>query len=270
MTALENVAVPLELAGAGDAFRARRARARAGRARASGSTTIRRSSRAASSSASRSRARSRPARRSWSPTSRPAISTRPPAGRSSTCCSPACGAPAPRWCWSPMMRRWRRAATASCGCARAGRGGALGKPRLDERMSRHGRIQRARSRCTDAVVAARAPRAARRLARVSLVFIACIALGVMAIAGVGSFARSLADGLAREGRVILGGDLAFSIIHREAKRGRARISREQRHGVRPPPRMRAMARTTDGALGAGRAQSGRRRLSALRDACARP
>ena len=41
------------------------------------------------------------------------------------------------------------------------------------------------------------------------VFIACIALGVMAIAGVGSFARSLTDGLAREGRVILGGDLDF-------------------------------------------------------------
>jgi putative ABC transport system permease protein len=38
------------------------------------------------------------------------------------------------------------------------------------------------------------------------VFIACIALGVAAIAGVGSFARSLGDGLAREGRVILGGD----------------------------------------------------------------
>ena len=35
------------------------------------------------------------------------------------------------------------------------------------------------------------------------VFIACIALGVMAIAGVG-FARSLTDGLAREGQVILG------------------------------------------------------------------
>ncbi len=48
------------------------------------------------------------------------------------------------------------------------------------------------------------------------VFIACLALGVMAIAGVGSFARSLGDGLAREGRVILGGDLAFSLIHREA------------------------------------------------------
>ncbi len=48
------------------------------------------------------------------------------------------------------------------------------------------------------------------------IFIACIALGVMAIAGVGSFSRSLTDGLAREGRVILGGDLSFILIHREA------------------------------------------------------
>ncbi|HEY1378221.1 MAG TPA: hypothetical protein VGF55_15585, partial [Gemmataceae bacterium] len=48
------------------------------------------------------------------------------------------------------------------------------------------------------------------------ILIACIALGVMAIAGVGSVAASLTDGLAREGRVILGGDLALSLIHREA------------------------------------------------------
>src|ERR1041384_7767055 len=47
------------------------------------------------------------------------------------------------------------------------------------------------------------------------VFISCIALGVTAIAGVGSLAGSLADGLAREGRVILGGDLQFTLIHRE-------------------------------------------------------
>ena len=48
---------------------------------ASGCITIRRSFPAASSSASRSPARWRPIRRSWSPTSRPAISTRPPASR---------------------------------------------------------------------------------------------------------------------------------------------------------------------------------------------
>src|SRR3990172_482085 len=48
------------------------------------------------------------------------------------------------------------------------------------------------------------------------VFVACIALGSMAIAGVGSLAASLADGLAREGQVILGGHLSFTLIQREA------------------------------------------------------
>ena len=55
------------------------------------------------------------------------------------------------------------------------------------------------------------------------VFIACIALGVAAIAGVGSLSGSLGDGLSREGRTILGGDLSFSLIHRELVRlGRER------------------------------------------------
>src|SRR5213595_2796856 len=48
------------------------------------------------------------------------------------------------------------------------------------------------------------------------VFIACIALGVMAIAGVGSVAASLSEGLSCEGRTLLGGDIAFSLIQREA------------------------------------------------------
>jgi len=48
------------------------------------------------------------------------------------------------------------------------------------------------------------------------VFIACIALGVAAIAGVASIARSLTDGLGREGARILGGDLTYSLINREA------------------------------------------------------
>ena len=60
MTALENVAVPLELAGAADAVSARARRARRGRTWPSGCTTIRRSFPAASSSASRSPARWRP------------------------------------------------------------------------------------------------------------------------------------------------------------------------------------------------------------------
>src|SRR5215212_5733806 len=48
------------------------------------------------------------------------------------------------------------------------------------------------------------------------IFLACIAIGVAAIAGVSSISRSLTEGLTREGRKILGGDMAFSLIHREA------------------------------------------------------
>ncbi|HZO45890.1 MAG TPA: FtsX-like permease family protein [Xanthobacteraceae bacterium] len=77
------------------------------------------------------------------------------------------------------------------------------------------------------------------------VFIACIALGVMAIAGVNSFASSLGDGLAREGRTILGGDVAFTLIHREADATeRAFLDRAGR--VSAAATMRAMARTTEG------------------------
>ena len=43
------------------------------------------------------------------------------------------------------------------------------------------------------------------------VFVASIALGVAAIAGVGSIAASLGDGIAAAGQAILGGDLAFSL-----------------------------------------------------------
>ncbi len=78
------------------------------------------------------------------------------------------------------------------------------------------------------------------------VFIACIALGVAAIAGVGSFARSLGDGLAREGRVILGGDIAFSLMAREAGAAE-RAFLEGRGQVSVAATMRAMARAADGA-----------------------
>jgi putative ABC transport system permease protein len=47
------------------------------------------------------------------------------------------------------------------------------------------------------------------------IFLACIALGVAAIVAVNSLARALEDGLARDGRVILGGDASFSLIHQE-------------------------------------------------------
>jgi putative ABC transport system permease protein len=46
------------------------------------------------------------------------------------------------------------------------------------------------------------------------IFCLCIALGVAAIVGVESLAKALNDGLGRQGRVILGGDASFSLIHR--------------------------------------------------------
>src|SRR5690242_6697747 len=77
------------------------------------------------------------------------------------------------------------------------------------------------------------------------VFIACIALGSMAIAGVGSLAASLAGGLAREGRVILGGDLAFTLIQREATADE-RAFLDARGKISGAATLRAMARTPTG------------------------
>src|SRR5687767_15851481 len=76
------------------------------------------------------------------------------------------------------------------------------------------------------------------------VFIACIALGVLAIAGVGSVAASLGDGLAREGRTLLGGDVAFSLIQREAKPDEIAFLRS-RGEVSVAATLRGMARTGD-------------------------
>src|SRR5260221_655541 len=79
------------------------------------------------------------------------------------------------------------------------------------------------------------------------VFIACIALGVMAIAGVGSVAASLSEGLTREGRTLLGGDAAFSLIQREAKPEEVAFLRT-RGEVSVAAALRAMARTGDGKM----------------------
>ncbi|WP_374991501.1 ABC transporter permease [Bradyrhizobium sp. LHD-71] len=79
------------------------------------------------------------------------------------------------------------------------------------------------------------------------VFVACIALGVFAIAGVGALSASLSDSLDREGRTLLGGDLAFSLIQREASpQERAVLGA---HGqVSAVATMRGMVRAADGQL----------------------
>jgi putative ABC transport system permease protein len=77
------------------------------------------------------------------------------------------------------------------------------------------------------------------------VFIACIAIGVFAIAGVGSVARSLTEGIAREGRTILGGDVSFALVQREVGAAeRAFLAREG--DVSVAASLRGMARTADG------------------------
>jgi putative ABC transport system permease protein len=77
------------------------------------------------------------------------------------------------------------------------------------------------------------------------VFTLCIALGVMAITGVNSVSASLTDGIAREGRVLLGGDVAFSLIPNEASVPE-RTFLETQGQLAIAATLRAMARTEDG------------------------
>jgi putative ABC transport system permease protein len=71
------------------------------------------------------------------------------------------------------------------------------------------------------------------------VFVACIALGVMTIAGVGSVAANLNESLVREGRALLGGDLAFFLVQREASPNEIQFLRS-RGQVSVAATMRAM------------------------------
>ena len=77
------------------------------------------------------------------------------------------------------------------------------------------------------------------------VFIACIVIGVAAISGVSGLSRSLAQGLAREGRTILGGDASFSLVSR-AFSPEQRAFFEARGRLSEISLMRAMARRDDG------------------------
>jgi putative ABC transport system permease protein len=79
------------------------------------------------------------------------------------------------------------------------------------------------------------------------VFVACIALGVFAIAGVGALSASLSDSLEREGRTLLGGDIAFSLIQREAK-PEERAFLQTQGQLSTVATMRGMVRAADGQL----------------------
>lgn len=74
------------------------------------------------------------------------------------------------------------------------------------------------------------------------IFVACIALGVAAISGVTSVSRALTEGISAEGQSILGGDLSFSLVHREAGAEEVEFLAEQ-GTVSRIATLRAMARS---------------------------
>lgn len=90
-------------------------------------------------------------------------------------------------------------------------------------------------------------RLARREMRSGLggfrLFIACLALGVAAIAAILSFSRAVEEGLRADAREILGGDVAISLLYREATPEQMAFMREQGQLVRWID-SRAMARPT--------------------------
>jgi putative ABC transport system permease protein len=77
------------------------------------------------------------------------------------------------------------------------------------------------------------------------IFIACIALGAAALASIGTLSSAITSGIAREGQVLLGGDMEASLVHRRA------TDTERAFLLRQGPiseiaTLRSMARLTDG------------------------
>src|SRR4029450_12852874 len=78
-----------------------------------------------------------------------------------------------------------------------------------------------------------------------LIFLTCIALGVAAIGGVNSVARAIAEGVANEGQSLLGGDLRFELVQREASAAE-RTYLQDLGAISESRTMRSMARLADG------------------------
>jgi putative ABC transport system permease protein len=77
------------------------------------------------------------------------------------------------------------------------------------------------------------------------VFLACLALGVAVIAGVGSLSAAVRAGLTADARAMLGGDVELHLVHRSATpEQRSYLDRGGR--VSEVVQLRAMARTEDG------------------------
>ncbi len=76
------------------------------------------------------------------------------------------------------------------------------------------------------------------------IFLACLVLGVAAIAGIGSISSSVIAGLAADGRILLGGDVALRLAHRPASREQ-RVWLNTQADVTRVTSMRSMANRLD-------------------------
>ncbi|MDX2104115.1 MAG: FtsX-like permease family protein [Alphaproteobacteria bacterium] len=77
------------------------------------------------------------------------------------------------------------------------------------------------------------------------VFLACLAIGVGAIAAVGSVAQSVRSGLERDARSILGGDIALRIMHQPATAQQMAYLARDTVAIAASSELRAMARAGD-------------------------
>ena len=78
-----------------------------------------------------------------------------------------------------------------------------------------------------------------------VVFVLCIALGVAAVAAIGSLAAAFDKALANQGRLLIGGDLSFEVIHRQAS-AEETAALKALGEVSESASFRAMARAADG------------------------
>ncbi len=103
---------------------------------------------------------------------------------------------------------------------------------------------------SDQATLALAWRIARRELRGGLkgfrVFLACLALGVAAIAGVGSVASGIEEGLRQDAKILLGGDVDLRLTHQTASAEQREWLESESDAVSQIVRMRAMAILPDG------------------------
>ncbi|MGH6735211.1 MAG: ABC transporter permease [Methyloceanibacter sp.] len=78
-----------------------------------------------------------------------------------------------------------------------------------------------------------------------IVFVLCIALGVAAVAAIGSLAAAFDKALAQQGRLLIGGDLSFELIHRQTS-PEEQAALANLGQISESASFRAMARAADG------------------------